>query len=141
VCTTAALLTICSHHPSAALPQVLARTVSLQLEGSWAAVAGVVVDKVGRYAYSAGGDPGAPAAPLIVDVSLDVRAKARPTPTRIHSCLTDVPACVTALHLSTSGVHAHLRNSDLNTHHMIHRLQLKCKCKTKDDAALLGGRC
>lgn len=55
----------------------MARTISLQLEGSWAAVPGVVVDKVGRYAYAAGGGPGAPPAPLLVDVALDVRAKAR----------------------------------------------------------------
>ena len=57
--------------------QVMARTVSLQLEGSSAAVHGVVVDKVGRYAYAAGDDPGAPVTPLIVDVALDMRTKVR----------------------------------------------------------------
>ena len=55
--------------------QVLARTITLQLESSSDAVSGVVVDKVGRYAYAVGGDLGAPAMPLIVDVALDMRTK------------------------------------------------------------------
>ena len=49
--------------------------MSLQLESSSAVVNGVVVDKVGRYAYAAGGDSGSPATPLIVDVALEVRTK------------------------------------------------------------------
>lgn len=57
--------------------QVLARTVTLQLESSSAAVSGVVVDKVGRYAYAVGGDLGTTAMPLIVDVALDMRTKVR----------------------------------------------------------------
>ena len=57
--------------------QVLARTMTVQLESSSAAFSGVVVDKVGRYAYAVGGDLSAPAMPLIVDVALDMRTKVR----------------------------------------------------------------
>ena len=49
--------------------------MTLQLESSSAAVSGVVVDKVGRYAYAVEGDLGAPAMPLIVDVALAMRTK------------------------------------------------------------------
>ena len=51
--------------------------MTLQLESSLVTVSGVVVDKVGRYAYAVGGDLGAPAMPLIVDVVLDMRTKVR----------------------------------------------------------------
>ena len=51
--------------------------MTVQLESSSAAVSGVVVDKVGRYAYAFGGDLGTPAMPLIVDVALDMRTKVR----------------------------------------------------------------
>ena len=59
----------------ACMPQVLGRTLSLQFDGNWTAVEGVVVDKLGKYAYAIPGVGGAPATPFILDVALDVRAK------------------------------------------------------------------
>ncbi len=55
--------------------QVLGRTLSMQFDGNWTAVEGVVVDKLGKYAYAIPGVGGAPPTPFILDVALDVRAK------------------------------------------------------------------
>lgn len=61
---------------------MVGRTISMQLEGSWAPVADIMVDKVGKFAYglsapggSSGGD--AQGTPIILDVALDSRVKAR----------------------------------------------------------------
>ena len=58
--------------------QVLGRTLSMQFDGNWAAVEGVMVDKLGKYAYAIPGISGSPATPFILDVALDVRAKVGP---------------------------------------------------------------
>lgn len=50
----------------------------MQFDGNWTAVEGVVVDKLGKYAYAIPGLGGAPATPFILDVALDVRAKVYP---------------------------------------------------------------
>ena len=47
----------------------------MQFDGNWAAVEGVMVDKLGKYAYAIPGISGGPAMPFILDVALDVRAK------------------------------------------------------------------
>lgn len=47
----------------------------MQFDGNWAAVEGVMVDKLGKYAYAIPGISGGPATPFILDVALDVRAK------------------------------------------------------------------
>ena len=57
--------------------QVLGRTLSVQFDGNWAAVEGVMVDKLGKYAYAIPGISSGPATPFILDVALDVRAKVR----------------------------------------------------------------
>ena len=58
--------------------QVVGRTISLQLEGSWAPVADVMVDRVGKFAYAMACPAAEPAAmPVILDVALDVRVKVR----------------------------------------------------------------
>ena len=49
----------------------------MQFDGNWAAVEGVMVDKLGKYAYAIPGISGGPATPFILDVALDVRAKVR----------------------------------------------------------------
>ena len=53
----------------------------MQLEGNWAPVADIMVDKVGKFAYglsSPGGRGGdALAMPIILDVALETRVKAR----------------------------------------------------------------
>ena len=58
--------------------QVLGRTLSMQFDGNWTAVEGIVVDKLGKYAYAIPGIGGGPATPFILDVALDVRAKVLP---------------------------------------------------------------
>ncbi len=47
----------------------------MQFDGNWTAVEGVVVDKLGKYAYAIPGVGGGPATPFILDVALNVRAK------------------------------------------------------------------
>ena len=51
----------------------------MQFDGNWAAVEGVMVDKLGKYAYAIPGISGGPATPFILDVALDVRAKVAST--------------------------------------------------------------
>ena len=57
--------------------QVTARTISMQFEGNWAAVADVIVDKVGKYAHVIGSPLDTASTPVVMDVSLDVRTKVR----------------------------------------------------------------
>jgi hypothetical protein len=50
----------------------------MQFDGNWMAVEDIVIDKLGKYAYAIPGISGGPAMPFILDVALDVRAKAGP---------------------------------------------------------------
>ena len=47
----------------------------MQFEGNWAAVADVIVDKVGKYAHVIGSPLDTASTPVVMDVSLDVRTK------------------------------------------------------------------
>ena len=49
----------------------------MQFEGNWAAVADVIVDKVGKYAHVIGSPLDTASTPVVMDVSLDVRTKVR----------------------------------------------------------------
>ena len=67
----------------------------MQFDGNWTAVKGVVVDKLGKYAYAIPGVGGAPATPFILDVALDVRAKVcPPLPIPNHGWHSRSPPCV-----------------------------------------------
>lgn len=61
--------------------QVSARTICMQFEGYSSTVADIVVDTVGKFAYTVGGSAAgvstAEALPVVMDVSLEVRTKAR----------------------------------------------------------------
>lgn len=58
-----------------------ARTICMQFEGHSTTVADIVVDTVGKFAYTVGATSGGAGAtealPIVMDVSLDVRTKAR----------------------------------------------------------------
>lgn len=57
---------------------VSVRTICMQFEGNWAPVTDIVVDKVGKYAYSIGSAHDTAITPVVMDVSLDIRTKASP---------------------------------------------------------------
>lgn len=61
-----------------------ARTICMQFEGHSTTVADIVVDTVGKFAYTVGATSGgagaAEALPIVMDVALDVRTKARIPP-------------------------------------------------------------
>eukprot|EP00884_Botryococcus_braunii_P017936 jgi/Botrbrau1/4826/Bobra.0325s0040.1 len=55
--------------------QVRARTINIQLEGNWAPLTDIVIDKVGKYAYTVGNANEGQSTPVVMDVSLDIRTK------------------------------------------------------------------
>ena len=55
--------------------QVSARTICMQFEGNWTPVTDIIVDKVGKYAYTIGSPHDTSVTPVVMDVSLDIRTK------------------------------------------------------------------
>ncbi|KAK9809768.1 hypothetical protein WJX73_004442 [Symbiochloris irregularis] len=68
--------------------QVLARTIHMQFQGNWTAVTDIIVDKVGKYAYTIGSPHDTAITPMVMDVTLDVRTKVLTvhSPFRIENC-------------------------------------------------------
>ena len=56
---------------------VTARTICMQFEGNWSPVQDIIVDKVGKYAYTIGSHHDRSVTPVVMDVSLDIRTKVR----------------------------------------------------------------
>ena len=54
---------------------VTARTICMQFEGNWSPVQDIIVDKVGKYAYTIGSHHDRSVTPVVMDVSLDIRTK------------------------------------------------------------------
>ena len=59
---------------------VTARTICMQFEGNWTPVTDIIVDKVGKYAYTIGSPHDTSVTPVVMDVSLDIRTKVTPAP-------------------------------------------------------------
>ena len=57
---------------------ITARTICMQFEGNWSPVPDIIVDKVGKYAYTIGSHHDSSVTPVVMDVSLDIRTKVRP---------------------------------------------------------------
>ena len=56
---------------------VMARTICMQFEGNWTPVTDIIVDNVGKYAYTIGSPHDTSVTPVVMDVSLDIRTKVR----------------------------------------------------------------
>lgn len=63
---------------------VTARTICMQFEGNWSPVQDVIVDKVGKYAYTIGSHHNTSVTPVVMDVSLDIRTKVDILPIELH---------------------------------------------------------
>jgi hypothetical protein len=109
----------------------MARTINVQFAGNWAPVVDVVIDKVGKYAYTMGLPNDPRTTPVIMDVSLDVRTKVQPLLCRgpcfghfMHQCLeTEVSAvihsefhCCGLLSLGCPGAYCALSIHDRKPH-------------------------